>query len=59
MNILQAVGIGIITFGVFSTSWFGKLDWTSVPLRFRCAVGASQLCFLFAGIILGVSSHHF
>jgi hypothetical protein len=59
MNIMQAIGIGMIMFGVFSTSWFGKLDWTIVPFRFRLAVGASQCCFLFAGIIFGISAHHF
>jgi hypothetical protein len=56
---MQAIGIGMIMFGVFSTSWFGKLDWTIVPFRFRLAVGASQCCFLFAGIIFGISAHHF
>jgi hypothetical protein len=56
--LLLAVGIGMIMLGMFSTSWFGQLDWTSVPLSFRWAVGASQFCFLFAGIILGIRAHH-
>jgi hypothetical protein len=55
--LLRIVGIGMIMFGVFSTSWFGQLDWNSVPFHFRLAVGASQFCFLLAGIILGVSAH--
>jgi hypothetical protein len=55
--LLRIVGMGMIMFGVFATSWFGQLDWNSVPFHFRLGVGASQFCFLFAGIILGVSAH--
>ena len=57
--LLQTVGIGMIVLGIFSTSRFGKLDWASVAFRFRWAVGASQFFFLVAGIVLGVSAHHF
>jgi hypothetical protein len=57
--LLQILGMGAIMLGVFSTSWFGKLDWASVPSRFRWALGASQLSFLVAGILLGVASCRF
>jgi hypothetical protein len=58
--VLQGIGMGMILLAVFSTSWFGKLDWSSVPLRFRWAVGASQFLFLFlfAGILFGVAAGH-
>jgi hypothetical protein len=57
--LLQILGMGTLVLGVFSTSWFGRLDWASVPSRFRWAVGASQFSFMVAGILLGVSSCRF
>jgi hypothetical protein len=57
--LLQTLGMGTIMLGAFSTSWFGRLDWASIPFRFRCAVGASQFSFLVAGILFGIASCRF
>jgi hypothetical protein len=57
--LLQILGMGTIMPGAFFPSWFGRLDWASVPSRFRWAIGASQFSFMVAGILLGVSSCRF
>jgi hypothetical protein len=57
--LLQIAGFCMIMLGTFSTSLFGKLDWARIPFRFRVAVGISQLCFLFGGIVFGLVPHHF
>jgi hypothetical protein len=57
--LLQAFGIGMTMLGLFATSWFGRLDWSSLPSQFRWAVGASQFFLLIAGILFGVASCRF